>query len=175
MADETTTTTNEDTPVVAPDNGAGTTTPATFTQADVDRIVKERLQREQARSVEAAQKAAAAAEAKALAEQGDYKKLYEKAQADAAATAARIKAMELESLRSTIGRKLGLPETLHGRIQGEDEAAIEADANALLAALPQAQANGTRYVPQHGGDGAQKPATTKDVAVNYIAKTYKRG
>jgi len=52
----------------------------TFTQAEVDAIVKERIERERRKSDEAAKKAAADAEARTLAEQGKYKELYETAQ-----------------------------------------------------------------------------------------------
>lgn len=126
-----------------------------------------------------AERAKEAAEAAALAEQGKYKELYEKAQTDAQAAAERVRKMELDALRSTVGRKVGLPDALHGRLQGEDEAALEADAQSLLAGLTPvqgaaAQQAGTRFVAQHTGNGAQKQTTTKDVADSYISKTYKR-
>jgi hypothetical protein len=53
---------------------------ARFTQADIDRIVKERLDREKANAAKQADKAAEAARAKALEEQGKYKELAEAAQ-----------------------------------------------------------------------------------------------
>lgn len=49
----------------------------TFNQADVDKIVKERLEREKAKTEAAAQKARQEAEAQALAEQGKWKELAE--------------------------------------------------------------------------------------------------
>lgn len=49
----------------------------TFSQADVDRIVKERLERESSKAERAAAKAREEAEAKALAEQGKFKELAE--------------------------------------------------------------------------------------------------
>lgn len=49
-----------------------------FTQADVDRIVKERLEREQKKAQTAAQKALEEAEAKALADQAKFQELADK-------------------------------------------------------------------------------------------------
>lgn len=67
------------------DNGTGETpaTPpvqqaATFTQADIDRIVTERLEREKRKGDEAAKTAAEAAAAKALKENSQFKELSEK-------------------------------------------------------------------------------------------------
>jgi hypothetical protein len=65
------------------DNKAQGSAERLFSQAEVDRIVKERLEREQEKAQNAAKKAAetarAEAEAKALAEQGEFKKLFEQA------------------------------------------------------------------------------------------------
>ena len=50
---------------------------ATFTQSDVERIVKDRLDRATAKAEAAAAKAAEEAERKAAEQQGEFKKLYE--------------------------------------------------------------------------------------------------
>jgi uncharacterized protein YdaU (DUF1376 family) len=55
----------------------------TFTQDDIDRIVKERLEREHKKQDEAATKAREEAEKKALEEQGKHKELADKATKDA--------------------------------------------------------------------------------------------
>lgn len=122
-----------------------------------------------------AEKAREDAEAKALAEQGKYKELYEKAQADQQAAQARIKAMELDALRRSVGARLGLPAALHSRLQGEDEAGLEADAQTLIAGLTPAQANGqgqpaqpgVRFPVQGTGGGA---AGRVDLAAQFIAE-----
>jgi hypothetical protein len=54
-----------------------------FTQADLDKIVKERLEREHKKTVDAAAEAKAASEKAALAEQGKFKELAESARAEA--------------------------------------------------------------------------------------------
>lgn len=108
----------------------------TFAQADVDRIVKERLQREQGKAEQLAQKAREEAEARALAEQGKYKELFEKQQADLQAAADRVKALELQTLRNNVSIKVGLPAAFVDRLRGETEAEIEADAKSILAIIP---------------------------------------
>lgn len=60
-------------PVTPPAQQAGT-----FTQADIDRIVKERLDREQRKADEATKKAAEEAAAKALKDNAQFKELSEK-------------------------------------------------------------------------------------------------
>lgn len=139
-AQTTATTTQQDatttTATAAGTQTAGTQAAQTFTQADVDRIVQERLQRAEAKAKEAAEKAARDAEAKALAEQGKFKELYEQAQAQAAAHEAELQKARLENMRQRVATKVGLPSVLVDRLAGDTEEAIEADAKALLAALP---------------------------------------
>ena len=108
----------------------------TFTQADVDRIIKERLQRESTKAENLAQKAREEAEAKALADQGKFKELYEKLQADKQAADQRIKDMELTAMRREVATRLGLPAGLADRLRGDTAEALEADAKALLDAMP---------------------------------------
>jgi len=108
----------------------------TFTQADLDRIVTERLAKEKARTESAVKKAQDEAEAKRLAEAGEFKALFEKANADLEAERQRAHALELAGIRRDVAARLNLPSGLVDRLRGEDEGAIEADAKALLAALP---------------------------------------
>lgn len=140
----------------------------TFTQADVDRIVKERLQRAEAKAQETAQKATQEAEAKALAEQGKFKELYEKLQADNAAATQRIKDMEMTSLRRDVASKLGLPAGLADRLRGDTAEALEADAKALLEAMPKAAAPN---INASAGSGLTDAQITKAQA-NELAAIY---
>lgn len=134
----------------------------TFTQADVDRIIKERLAREQSKAQQEVQKAREEAEAKALAEQGEFKKLYEKQQAELTAKEQRIKAMEIETLRRSVATKLGLPELLFDRLRGETADEIEADAKTLLAAIPKPNAPNINST----GSGAKPPVTNEQIIQN---------
>jgi len=138
----------------------GQTTDKTFTQADVDRIVKERLQREQGKAEQLAQKAREEAEAKALAEQGKYKELFEKQQADLQAAADRVKALELQTLRNNVATKVGLPAAFVDRLRGETEAEIEADAKSILAIIPKPTAPNI-----NANSGGQPAPVTVDAVV----------
>jgi len=152
--------------------GKQTETPAetekTFTQADLDRIVKERLAKEQAKSEAKAQEAAKKAEEAALAEQGKYKELYEKAEAEKTEAAQKIAAMERAQLARTIAERVGLPASLAGRLQGDTEEEIEADAKTLLAALPKPAAPNLNSQP--GANAPKAGQYTEDQRRDLAAK-----
>jgi formamidopyrimidine-DNA glycosylase len=108
----------------------------------------------------------ASSEAKALAEQGEFKKLYEKQQAELQAKEQRIKAMELETLRRNVATKLGLPELLFDRLRGETVDEIEADAKTLLAAIPKPNAPNINST-----QGGLKPPVTGEQIVSSKLRT----
>ena len=122
----------------------------TFSQADIDRIVTERLAKEKAKSEVAVRRAQEEAEAKRLAEQGEFQKLYEQAQAKLQEAEERAKTLQIEGIKRDVAQRLNLPAALIDRLRGEDEAAIEADAKALIAALPKPAAPDI-----NAGSGAQ--------------------
>lgn len=140
MSDETTVTAELDAPTT-PTTGDNQPEPQahperTFTQADVDRIINERLAKERTKAESMATKAREEAERKAAEEQGKYQELYEAAQKRIADTEARLKAAEIASIKREVAARLNMPPALALRLQGEDEASIEADAKDLMAALP---------------------------------------
>ena len=108
----------------------------TFTQADVDRIIAERLSKERTKAESMATKAREEAERKAAEEQGKYQELYEKAQQRIAETEAKLKASEIASIKREVAARLNMPAALATRLQGETQEDIEADAKELMAALP---------------------------------------
>ena len=108
----------------------------TFTQQDVDRIINERIAKERSKAESMAAKAREEAERKAAEEQGKYQELYEAAQQKAATLEAQLRAAEIASIKRDVAQRLNMPIALANRLQGEDEATIEADAKALMAALP---------------------------------------
>ena len=85
---------------------------------------------------EAAEKAKADAEVAALAERGEYKSLYEKAQAQAAALETALKAQQIALLRQQVATAKKLPPPLADRLRGETLDELNADADELLQALP---------------------------------------
>lgn len=93
-------------------------------------------------------------------EQGEYQKLYEGSTTEIETLKAKIAeletasvARELAALRSKVGAKHGLPESLIDRLIGEDEAAIEADAKKVAAELKIEAPN----TEAGKGGGAKKP------------------
>ena len=107
-----------------------------FTQAELERILSERLAKERTKGEAAAKKAQADAEAKALAEQGKYEELYKKAQADLEAAQRQATEAQQALLRREVGAKYNLPLALVDRRRGDTPEELDADAQALLAALP---------------------------------------
>ena len=108
----------------------------TFTQADVDRMIADRLDRERKHSETKAQKAREEAERKAAEEQGQYQKLYEAERAKATAAEQRARELELAGLRRDAAAKFALPAKLAERLKGETPEELEADAKAIAADLP---------------------------------------
>lgn len=171
-AESTATGTTDETLQTGAEPGSQTGTQAepakSFTQADVDRIVKERLDRAEAKATEKAQKAAREAEEKALAEQGKYKELYEKAEAEKAAQAAELSKIQRQQLATSVAAKVGLPATLAGRLQGDSEEELEADAKALLESLPKPQAPNLNSNP--GGNPPNKGSWSEQEAQELAAR-----
>lgn len=110
---------------------------------------QEKLQQEQ----EAATK-------KAAEEQGEYKKLYEAAEAKSTEAEAKVLQMAHDALRKQIATEAGYP-TLWSRIDGEDEAAIKEDMKTLLEALPKPSAPGLDGGAGTGIRKSGKPAPTE--------------
>ena len=155
MAEETTTA-ESGTPGTTPEGESQSgVEQRTFTQADLDRIVTERLAKEKQRSEAATAKAKADAERKAAEEQGEWKKLAEQYKTDAESSAAKAKAAELAVLRRDIATKLNVPALLADRLRGETPEDIEADAKLLLAGLPK-----TTPTANAGSGAKQAGATT---------------
>lgn len=86
------------------------------------------------------QKQRETAEAERLKEQGKYEQLFQKAQAELEQERQRAKALEIAGIRRDVAARLQLPVGLVDRLRGDTEDEIEADAKALLAALPKPQA-----------------------------------
>lgn len=132
--------------------------PPTYTQADIDRIVGERLAREKAKSEQAVADAKAEAERKRLEEEAEFKTLYEQSQARIAEIEARAKAGELAAKKQSLLLEAGYPADkladVLGFITGDDEDAIVASVERFKSVAPPVPA----YVdPATGAGGRQQP------------------
>jgi hypothetical protein len=123
----------------------------TFTQAEVEALIRERVAREQKKATDAAEKARTDAKRKADEEAGEFKKLYDQSQIELATAKAEAHAATLRALRRDVAAKTSLPAALAERLQGETEEELEADAKALLAALPKPAAPNINGA--NGGNG----------------------
>ena len=145
-------------------------------QADLNRANKEAAERRVA--LKAAQdelatlkQAQAAAEQKALAERGEYQKLYEAETAtradlekQIAALNDRIRSQELAALRQRVATEKALPPALAERLRGETAEELAADADALLAVLPRPVAPGLNGGVRGATGGNLTPDDAKRIA-----------
>lgn len=98
----------------------------------------------------------AEAEAARAKEQGDFKALYEAAEARAAELESQLRKREYEALRAKVAAKHGLPAELAARLAGEDEGELEADAKTLAKLIAPRAAPDTE-----AGAGARTTAPAK--------------
>ena len=113
---------------------------AELTAANSEAAATRKKLREAEATIAAAEKVKADMEAAALTEQGKYKELYEKAQADAQAATDRLAQMERDQQRRDAAQAAGIPQ-LWQRLQGDTAEALAEDAKAL-AAMMQPATNG---------------------------------
>jgi hypothetical protein len=111
----------------------------TFTQAELDQIVKDRLEKANKAAEKKAADARAEAERKAAEEQGNFKTLYEQEKTAREAAETERKQMERERLLDKVAAKHALPERLRNKLEGETEDELEADAIELAKLLKPAQ------------------------------------
>jgi hypothetical protein len=115
-------------------------------------------------------KAKTDAENARLVEEGKYKELFEKQQAELTKAQADAKAATLRILRRDAASAAGLPVELADRLIGESEAELLADAKTMLAHLPKPAAPNINSSP--GAGGAPKPGTPDDAAIAERANAY---
>lgn len=133
-----------------PSSSGETSKDRTFTQAEIDAIVKQRLAEQKARDKKQADEAK-------LAQDNEWKTLAEQRQQEILDLNAKVAKQEQDALRSRIGAKHKLPEKLIDRIRGETEADMEADAKDLAKTVKAPDAPET-----DAGKGSQPPAAETD-------------
>lgn len=125
----------------------------TFSESEVERIIKERLERQAKKLEEQQRKAQEEAERKAAEQQGEYKSLYEKTQAELEQTRNEAKAAQLAAARRLVAKELGISDKIAERLRGETEDELRADAEALLGELPKPQKPAAPNINAANGDG----------------------
>lgn len=135
-------------PAPGPDSGD-----KLFSQADLDRIVKERLQEEQKRAERKLSDAQKQADDAKLREQGEFKTLADQYKTRVEELEAEIKSKERDALCLKIAAEEKLPPDLAPRLVGDDEAAIRADAQRLFKLMGPPTAPNPQGGKQGGGSG----------------------
>lgn len=108
----------------------------TFTQAELEAVIRERLDRQQ-RAIDAkTAKERGDAEAAQLAEQGKFKELAEAAQRERDELKAQLAARDHADLQRAVAAEHKLPADLASRLQGATKDELVADAKALAALIP---------------------------------------
>lgn len=140
--------------VAPPDNEeSGTTSDGrVFTQEQVDLLVKQRLAEEKRR----AQKKAEEDRAR---EQGEWQKLCETREAELQELRVQLQREAIRTLRLQVSHKVGLPEVLQERLQGETLEELEADAVSLMEAI-RSEAKPAASIPP--GLPAVNPARSRE-------------
>lgn len=124
----------------------------TFTQAELDAILKDRLDRDRKARETQAQKERDDAEQKRLQEQGEFQKIAENEKARADKAEAELQQVRFDALRAKVAVDHKLPPEWAARLIGEDEAALAEDAKALAKTLvPQTPVPGASPSPKPSG------------------------
>jgi hypothetical protein len=125
----------------------------TFTQAELDKIIKERLERESKKQKEAEAKAREEAERETLAKNQEWEKLAKKHEAELLEAQRRLKELELNELRTKAAAKYQLPLEMAERLRGETLEELEKDAEGLKALIPEAKSQSKLNTTLPGGGG----------------------
>lgn len=135
----------------------GETPPKTFTQEDLDKIVKERLERERKKYADYDDLKKAAEELSKL--KDSEKSEVERLKAEAAKIQkerdelnARIKAQEVRGKKAAALEKAGMPAALADRVMGETDEEIAADVEALKKLGVGSQNKGGGGTPPKSGE-----------------------
>ena len=170
-------------------NAPGTETPVVpatsgeklFTQADLDKLIDDRIKREREKAKTQADKAAKEAEEKRQIEQGEFQKLAEerKTQLEQLAPKSELADRLSEIVNKQLDSEIATwPDSVHAIMPKEDSSLLErlewAERTRPLAQelMAAKTPNGTPYPAQHSGTGGNKPATTKEVAQATLSKAY---
>src|SRR5690625_108391 len=141
----------------------------TFTQAELDQIIADRLAREKKKRDDAVKAAEAEAERKRLEEQNDYKTLYEQAQQQAEQAKAEALGIKKSALRTQAGYSEEQAQLLVKLVEGDEDEAIAAAIKLLTATVP---TQDTYADPSASNGEKDKPVETdnEEVGRNAVSR-----
>lgn len=147
-----------------------------FTQADLDRIVKERLEREKRKREEALEEQRAADERKRLEDEQKYKELYEKLQEDLEKQRVSALQAKKESLLAQAGYSPEQASTLVKLVEGEDDEALKDSLESVKALFPPTKEKSYGDPnPGNGGRQTPKKQTLEDKGKSVYARLKAKG
>ena len=128
-----------------------------FTQAELDAIVRDRLAREKANREKAEKETREKAEADALAKNQEWEKLAAQREKELNDIKADNERLQTEGMQRKAAEAAGLPSIFADRIRGGTAEEMEADAKALLEAMPKKPAaNSGASTNPSGGTNAKE-------------------
>lgn len=127
----------------------------TFTQEELDRIIKERLERERKKAEEKAEQKRKEIEREALEEQGKYKEMYEAIQKDLDAQKAQVLEARKETLLLGAGYKPEQVDRYKKYLTGESDDDLKEALETLKADIPPTGTSGG-VDPATAGNGQKK-------------------
>jgi alanyl-tRNA synthetase len=149
------------------------TTPAITLDAAVKELEEARKEAAKYRKqVRAAEEEKESAAANALKEQGKFKELYEKTQAEVDRLQGEVTRRDRAELQRTVAKRVGLPDSFAKRISGETEAEMEADARDMAAGLPAQHKPAVNNDASSGAGGAGAPVSYGGLTLDQVAKKY---
>lgn len=154
-----------------------------FTQAELDKLIDDRLKREREKAKTQAEKAAKEADERRQVEQGEWQKVAEERKT-------RLEQLEPKSeladrLSELVAKQLDSeiatwPDSVRAIMPSPESSLLErlewAERTRPLAQelLAAKAPNGTPYPAQHAGTGGNKPVTTKEQALATLDRAYAR-
>lgn len=143
----------------------------TFTQEEVDALIRERLAREKRKAEEKAEEARKEAEQKALAEQGKYKEMYEQLQKDLEEQKAQAILHRKQALLVAEGYTKEQAEKYVKFIEGTTEEELTASITAFKEDVPP---KGGTFVDPASAGNTQKQEPTPSSAYDEAKELIKR-
>lgn len=163
--------TNTNTTVITPEEPTTAQPEKTFTQSELDAIVKDRLARERGKyaDYDALKEKAALYDERAEAEKTELQKATERAQALEVELNGMKKAESIRVIREKVARETGIPAASMSLLTGETEEACTEQAKLILSMITP---NGYPMVPDGGEVTHTNKGTTKQQFAQWAAEAF---
>ena len=141
----------------------------TFTQSELDKIIADRLSREQKKREQAVEQERADADKRKLEEQNEYKELYEKAQADIETAKADALNVKKDALLKDAGYNAEQVQAARKLIEGDSEEEITKSIEQIKGLFP-TQSKGADPSPFNGRKDEVKTTDKEEIGRNAVSR-----